>query len=227
MTPRFSPNARFLAYRSNESGQNAIHVRPFDPSNPDALPAGTWQISGQGGLGMVHWRQDGQELYYLDYRGGDGGVMAVPVTTTDTFTAGESRLLSPIPDTLALVGNQTAAAGRMGSISGDGQRIVFAVPLVPKRREVTVAPEILSQYAGTYGPPAFGIDLVVTRRENQLWMRTAIVPDRVAARMLAQSETSFYVKHLNIEVDFVADDQGDVTHMMLYSGGNGLRVTRQ
>ena len=36
--PRFSPNSRFLAYRSNESGQNAVHVRPFDPSNPEALP---------------------------------------------------------------------------------------------------------------------------------------------------------------------------------------------
>ena len=103
----------------------------------------------------------------------------------------------------------------------------FAVPLVPKRREVTVAPEMLSQYAGTYGPSAFGTDLVVTRRENQLWMSTATVPDRAAALMLAESETSFYVKHFNMEVDFVADDQGNVTHMMVYLGGSGWRVTRQ
>ena len=43
--PRFSPDGRWIAYRSNESGSNEIYVRPFPNAN-----AGKWQISSAGGL---------------------------------------------------------------------------------------------------------------------------------------------------------------------------------
>ena len=73
--PRLSPDSRFLSYASNQSGKNEIYVRPFDPSGAGAAPAaGPWQISDQGGNGMVFWRRDGKELYYL---AADRGVMAV------------------------------------------------------------------------------------------------------------------------------------------------------
>ena len=219
MAPRLSPNSRFLAYRSNESGRNEVHVRPFDPSATGAVPAGKWQISDQGGLGMVHWRQDDRELYYL---GNDGGVMAVDVTTMDTFTAGEPRLLFPVPDTIPLVGPAAEAAGGMGSMSGDGQRLVFAVPRPPERREVTVAPEILSRYTGTYGN-VFGLDVAVTLEDDRLWVEGL----GVKRPMRVESETSFYFDLFNGEVDFVTDDQGNVTHLMLYNFGMGMRWTRK
>ena len=40
IAPRFSPSSRFIAYRSNETGRNEVHVRPFDPDT-GAVLAGT------------------------------------------------------------------------------------------------------------------------------------------------------------------------------------------
>jgi hypothetical protein len=61
---RFAPDARFLAYRSDESGRWEVFVRAFDSSSGFVPAGGKWQVSN-GGLGMVHWRRDGRELLYL------------------------------------------------------------------------------------------------------------------------------------------------------------------
>jgi len=67
---RFSPDGHWVAYVSNQSGQQDIWVRPFPG------PGGEWQVSSGGG-GQPRWRRDGQELYYI---APDGKLMAVPVT---------------------------------------------------------------------------------------------------------------------------------------------------
>ena len=54
----FSPDGKWVAYQSNESGRNEINVRPFPG------PGGAWQISAGGGS-FPRWRTDGQELYYV------------------------------------------------------------------------------------------------------------------------------------------------------------------
>ena len=53
-----SPNGRWLAYESDESGQVEVHVRPF----PD-VKSGHWQISTSGGTHPL-WGRDGTELFY-------------------------------------------------------------------------------------------------------------------------------------------------------------------
>jgi Tol biopolymer transport system component len=55
---QFSPNGRWLAYVSNESGRNEVYVRPF-PVAP-----GKWQLTTGGGE-QPRWRRDGKELFYL------------------------------------------------------------------------------------------------------------------------------------------------------------------
>ncbi len=65
-----SPDGRWLAYRSNESGRNEIYARPF-PSG-----VGRWQVSPDGGT-VTRWSRNGRELFYVDR----GKVMAVSVTT--------------------------------------------------------------------------------------------------------------------------------------------------
>jgi len=58
LIPMFSPDGRWIAYRSNESGSPEIYVRPFP-----AAGGGKWQISSGGGLYGL-WSKDGHELYY-------------------------------------------------------------------------------------------------------------------------------------------------------------------
>ena len=56
--PQVSPDGKWVAYVSNESGENEIYVRPFPG------PGGRWQISRGGGRAPV-WSRDGSELYYV------------------------------------------------------------------------------------------------------------------------------------------------------------------
>jgi Tol biopolymer transport system component len=60
LTPAVSPDSRWLAYTSNESGTDEVFVRPFP--NTDA---GRWQVSVSGG-GEPRWAHDGRTLYFLD-----------------------------------------------------------------------------------------------------------------------------------------------------------------
>lgn len=79
---QFSPDGRFVAYMSDESGRTEIYVRPFarPTSGAAASAAGQWQVSTAGGL-FPRWRPDGKELYYV---GPNGDMMAAPITTTGT-----------------------------------------------------------------------------------------------------------------------------------------------
>jgi eukaryotic-like serine/threonine-protein kinase len=66
---RFSPDNRWFAYQSNESGRFEIYVQSFPPSG------GKWQISTAGGNAPM-WRGDGKELYY---QANDDTFYAVPI----------------------------------------------------------------------------------------------------------------------------------------------------
>jgi eukaryotic-like serine/threonine-protein kinase len=59
-SPKISPDGRWVAYQSNESGQFQIYVRPFP-----AVDRGRWQLSTSGGTRPV-WARNGRELFYLD-----------------------------------------------------------------------------------------------------------------------------------------------------------------
>ena len=69
---QFSPDGRWVAYQSDESGQPEIYVRPFQTAS------GRWQVSTMGGV-TPRWRADGSELYYI---APDGKLMAVPMKIT-------------------------------------------------------------------------------------------------------------------------------------------------
>jgi Tol biopolymer transport system component len=66
---KFSPDGRWIAYVSNESGQDQVYVQSFP------VTGGKWQVSFNGGY-QPHWRSDGKELFYFS---GARDVMAVPV----------------------------------------------------------------------------------------------------------------------------------------------------
>lgn len=72
---QFSPDGRWMAYASNETGSMEIYVSPFPSLN------GKWQVSSSGGQ-EPKWRQDGKELFYVS---SDGKMMSVAVTTGASF----------------------------------------------------------------------------------------------------------------------------------------------
>jgi Tol biopolymer transport system component len=118
---RFSPDNKYVAFWSNEADvdKGDVYVRPFDPNKPDAPAGPAIKVSRDGAIGMITWRPDGKELYYMT-RTWD--VMAIDVTTTPTFKAGEPRKLFTLPGPLP--GNPM----QWKNVSQDGQRFIFAMP---------------------------------------------------------------------------------------------------
>ena len=84
--PALSPDRKWLAYTSGESGQPEVFVRPFP-----ATSAGRWQVSTRGGYAAV-WSRDGRELFFENL---DGDMMSVAVNPGTVFSPGEPRRLFP------------------------------------------------------------------------------------------------------------------------------------
>ena len=111
----FSPDGRFVAFASNESGNYEIIVQPFpDPSR------GKWRISANGGL-APRWRRDGRELFYLDPA---QRLIAVPVAAGRDFSPG-----TPAPLFSTAAGQSNWAGGAYYyDVAPDGQRFLFSLP---------------------------------------------------------------------------------------------------
>jgi serine/threonine-protein kinase len=88
LQPMFAPDGRWIAYASNESGQNEVYVRPYPG------PGEKIQISTHGGIQPV-WSRDGRELFYFQGAGFRSGneLMSVPVELGPTFTAGQPEVV--------------------------------------------------------------------------------------------------------------------------------------
>jgi hypothetical protein len=81
----FSPDMRWIAYTSTESGRQEIYVRPFAPSGAAPAVSGEkFQVSKDGGT-AARWRADGKELFFRALI--NGSPMAVDVESTPAFRA--------------------------------------------------------------------------------------------------------------------------------------------
>jgi eukaryotic-like serine/threonine-protein kinase len=124
-SPKISPDGRWMAYTSNESGREEIYVRPFPDVNK-----GRWQISTSGGGGPL-WSPDGRELFYLS---GDA-VMAVSVKTGPNFDiVGTPQVLFRGTFVRPDLGEGTPWAP-----SQDGKRFLMLKPQVPTSATSTAA----------------------------------------------------------------------------------------
>jgi serine/threonine-protein kinase len=109
-SPALSPDGRWLAYASNESGREEVYVRPF----PDAGSA-RWQVSLDGGSEPV-WAHSNREIFY---RNGDRDMVAARVATGAPFAVTGQVVLFPGADYLS------GARHAMYDVSRDDQRFVM------------------------------------------------------------------------------------------------------
>ena len=105
-----SPNGRFVAYESDESGKSEIYVQTF----PD-VRRGRWQISS-GGASKPVWSPNGKELFFID---AEEQLTAVAVETASRFTRGNATTLFKAPNIPALV------SGRFYDVARDGRFIII------------------------------------------------------------------------------------------------------
>jgi hypothetical protein len=107
---QFSPDGKWIAYTSDESGRPEVYVQSFPASG------GKWLISIAGGS-QPRWRRDGKELFYL---APDGKLMAVPVNTGAGFEYGTATVLfqAPIQEFPSTIGYAVASEGQRFLIRG-------------------------------------------------------------------------------------------------------------
>lgn len=109
--PKVSPDGRWLAYGSDESGRSEVYVTTFP------VPTRKWQVSGEGGE-APHWTRNGTEIVYLQ----DDALIAVAVSAAgDTFDIGAATKLFDVD--LANRGSW--------DVTADGER--FLVSPAPER----------------------------------------------------------------------------------------------
>lgn len=123
---RFSPDMRWVAYVSDESGGYEVYVRDFSKSPGMPVETGVKvQISAEGGLGP-RWGKDGRELYY---RTRDGKVMVVNVAAGTPFRPGIPRVLFEAPrDPIA--DSTQAIPLSAWDVTSDGNRFLLSIPSV-------------------------------------------------------------------------------------------------
>jgi eukaryotic-like serine/threonine-protein kinase len=111
LDPHVSPDGRWMAYQSDETGRFEVYVRPY----PE-LQAGRWLVSTGGGT-SPRWSPDGRELFYFDGE----SLVRVPVSGTTTLVPGSPTLLFAV----------RPFGGRLGpdyEVASDGQRFLFLLP---------------------------------------------------------------------------------------------------
>jgi Tol biopolymer transport system component len=116
---RFSPDGRWIAYTSNESGKNEIFVRPFTPGGSSMAGEGKWMVSNAGGS-QPHWSRDGKKLFYWQET---GKLMSVDIEAAgSSFKPGIPAPLFDLP-----IGTPGTSAGVVTSIwdmTPDGSQIL-------------------------------------------------------------------------------------------------------
>jgi CubicO group peptidase (beta-lactamase class C family) len=100
-----------------------------------------------------------------------------------------------------------------------GEKVV----LPAERREVTVPPAILANYVGTF-ELAPGFSIVMTLEGDQLMTQAT---GRPKFPLFAESETKFFLRVVDTQVEFFKNEKGEVTHLVLHQGGQDTKGTKK
>jgi Tol biopolymer transport system component/DNA-binding winged helix-turn-helix (wHTH) protein len=128
--PVFSPDGRWLAFTSNETGRAELYIQSFEADNTPHLAGERYLVSRQGAASL-RWRRDGKELFYL---AGDGRIYGVPITLLS-----KPKIGKPVP----LVTISTEARAAIHSLAGfdvsvDGQQFLIPIVTSAEKSEIVV-----------------------------------------------------------------------------------------
>ncbi len=128
--PAFSPDGRWLAFISNESGQAEVYMQAFEAGESPRL-VGERLLVSKRGASNLRWRRDGKELFYLAF---DGRLYVVPIALGPKPKIGK-------PSALFSIGMEARAAvhGSLGfDVSHDGQRLLVPIVTSTEQTEIVV-----------------------------------------------------------------------------------------
>jgi hypothetical protein len=202
--PALSPDGQILIFYSASN-------RPRPTGNSDLFICfnngeGGWTTPVNMGAGFntaaaeyaATFSHDGGALFFTRFDGNKGEVYWVSTTALARFR------------------EQSEAAGGSQELS---------VQLPPERESIHVSPEVLRRYVGTYVMEAQpGFTNLVTLEGNQLMTQVAGQPK---FPLFAASETQFFLRVVEAEVEFVANDREEVTGLVIHQGGLNVRMARQ
>jgi eukaryotic-like serine/threonine-protein kinase len=130
---RFSPDGRWIAYTSSDSGRPEIQVQDFAPrSKSQQYTQHKVTVVSSNGGAFPRWSRDGKELFYL---APDRSLMRVPVETTGRFTAGRPEKLFELPVRAGI-----AAYRNPYAVAADAQKFLIAMAdeLVPRTHIIAI-----------------------------------------------------------------------------------------
>ena len=138
---------------------------------------------------------------------------------------GFNTALAYYPDDKLVVAVLANVNGPAGQIAGNLAKVALGekVVLPTERKEINVSPEILKQYVGTYElTPNFS--LAITLEDGQLVSQGT---NQGKVSMFAESETMFFLKLVDAQIEFVKNEKGEVTNLVLHQNGRDVKGVRK
>jgi serine/threonine protein kinase/Tol biopolymer transport system component len=134
--PVLSPDSRYIAYVSNESGRFEVYVKPFPQGE------GKWQVSVNGGV-YPRWNRRGTELFYVE----GNTLMAAPVETQSRFRVGSPQTLFTGEQVGTSLLYDGSAFYPSYDVTADGQRFVIVQPV---GRSITTPIMVVENWAAEF-----------------------------------------------------------------------------
>jgi CubicO group peptidase (beta-lactamase class C family) len=134
---------------------------------------------------------------------------------------GFNTALAYYPDDKLVVAVLANVNGPAGQIAGNLAKVALGekVVLPTERKEITLSPQILKQYVGTYElTPKFS--LAITLEDGQLISQGT---NQGKVPMFAESETMFFLKLVDAQIEFVKNEKGEVTNLVLHQNGRDIK----
>jgi CubicO group peptidase (beta-lactamase class C family) len=139
------------------------------------------------------------------------------------FPESETMFFAKVVDAAVEFGNDDKGPYLILHQSGRDQKVPRASDTVTERKEVSVPPAVLQQYAGTYQLRP-GFNLTITAQDGRLWAQAT---GQGRFSLSAESQTKFFSKDIDIQLEFSKDDKGSVTSLTLHQGPLEMKGPRQ